>query len=164
MAGKKKKDEEGGEKKGMGAKLKPVLMIVAAVVGYKMFLAPKPATVAPAGETVSAAAEKEIEEGPVVTIPELVLNLASESGDDDPHYLRVGAALVLEKGVNAETFGEELPLASDVLVDVLSEKTPAELREPGSKAKLKEELSEKVRKAFHDEKVVRVLFTSFVMQ
>ncbi len=159
MAGKKKKDEEGGEKKSMGQKLKPVLVIVAAAAGYKFFLAPKPAPVAAPVEAVAAAAEK-VEEGPVVTIPELVLNLAGP----ETHYLRVGAALVLEKGVDAEHFAEELPLASDVLVDVLSEKTPEELKQPGSKAKLKDELSEKVREAYHDEKVVRVLFTSFVMQ
>jgi flagellar basal body-associated protein FliL len=161
MAGKKKTDEEGGEKKkSMGQKLKPVLVIVAAAAGYKFFLAPKPATVAAPAEAVAAAAEK-VEEGPVVTIPELVLNLAGP----ETHYLRVGAALVLEKGVDPKHFAEEeLPHASDVLVDVLSEKTPEELKEPGSKAKLKDELSEKVREAYHDEKVVRVLFTSFVMQ
>ena len=45
--------------------------------------------------------------------------------------------------VDTEHFGEEVPPASDVLLDVLSEK---------------------VRKAFHDEKVVRVIFTTFVMQ
>ena len=75
MAGKKKKDEEAGEKKSMGQKLKPVLVIVAAAAGYKFFLAPKPATVAAPAEAVAAAAQK-VEEGPVVTIPELVLNLA----------------------------------------------------------------------------------------
>jgi flagellar basal body-associated protein FliL len=51
-----------------------------------------------------------------------------------------------------------------VLVDVLSAKTPEQLREPDSKIELKKELSEKVRKAYHDEKVVRVIFTTFVMQ
>ena len=153
----KKKDAKDGEKKGLATKLKPVLLIAAAIGGYKFFLAPKP--VPPAAE-VSAAAHAEPEEGAIVTVPELVLNLAGPKQT----YLRVGAALVLEKGVDAEHFAEEVPLASDVLVDVLSAKTPDELREPNAKTELKKELSEKVRKAYHDEKVVRVIFTTFVMQ
>lgn len=154
----KKKAKDDGEKKGLVAKLKPVLFVVAAVGGYKFFLAPKPVP-APTAE-VGAAAHAEPEEGAIVTVPELVLNLAGPKQT----YLRVGAALVLEKGVDAEHFGEEVPLASDVLVDVLSAKTPEELKEPNAKTELKKELSEKVRKAFHDEKVVRVIFTTFVMQ
>ena len=159
MATKKKTAKDGDEKKkgGLVTKLKPVFMIVAAVAGYKFFLAPKPAP--PAAE-VSAAAETAPEEGAIVTIPELVLNLAGPKQT----YLRVGAALVLEKGVDAEILKEEVPLASDVLVDVLSAKTPEELKDPASKTELKKELSEKVRHAFHDEKVVRVIFTTFVMQ
>ncbi len=159
MAAKKKTDGEAGEKKSMAQKLKPVAVIIAAAAGYKFFLAPTPATTPAATEQVAAAAVK-VEEGPIVTIPELVLNLAG----NETHYLRVGAALVLEKGADAEHFAKEIPLASDVLVDVLSEKTPAELKEAGAKAKLKEELSEKVRAAYHGKTVVRVVFTSFVMQ
>lgn len=157
MASKKKAQKDGEEKKGLVTKLKPVFMIVAAVAGYKFFLAPKPV---PAPAEVSAAAHAEPEEGAIVTMPELVLNLAGPKQT----YLRVGAALVLEKGVDAEVLKEEVPLASDVLVDVLSSKTPEELKEPEAKTALKKELSEKVRHAFHDEKVVRVIFTTFVMQ
>lgn len=159
---KKKKADDGDEKKGMGAKLKPILMIVAAGAAYKFVLAPKPA--ATTASVIVAAAEKPVEEGPVVTVPELVLNLKKEEGDEKEHYLRVGAALVLVKGTNAETFTEEIPKASDVLVDVLSEKTVAELSEPGAKTVLKEELTEKVKEAYEGKLVVRVLFTSFVMQ
>jgi flagellar FliL protein len=107
-----------------------------------------------------AAAEVKVEEGAIVTVPELVLNLSGP----EQHYLRVGAALVLEKGVDAKAFTEEIPLASDVLVDVLSEKTPEDLNKPGVKADLKAELSEKVREAYDGKKVIRVVFTSFVMQ
>ena len=159
MASKKKTAKDGDEQKkgGLVTKLKPVFMIAAAVAGYKFFLAPKPAT--PSAE-VSASAEAAPEEGAIVTMPELVLNLAGPKQT----YLRVGAALVLEKGVDAEVLKEEVPLASDVLVDVLSAKTPEELKDPAAKTELKKELSEKVRHAFHDEKVVRVIFTTFVMQ
>jgi flagellar basal body-associated protein FliL len=160
MAGKAKakKGDEEGEKKGMAAKAKPILAIVVAIAGYKFFLAPKPA--APAATGV-AAAKVAPEEGVVVKLEnELTLNLAG----DETHYLRVGIALVLEKGVVAKTMTEELPIAADVVIDVLSAKTPEELRQADAKTQLKAELSERVREAYHDEKVVRVVFTSFVMQ
>jgi len=130
---------------------------VVAVVAYKFLLAPgAPAEPATAGGEAAAV----IEEGAVIPLPELVLNLA----DSEPRYLRVGIALILEKGVSIEGVKEEVPIASDAAVDVLSAKTFAELREPGAKQMIKEELSRKVREAFHGEKVARVIFTSFVMQ
>jgi flagellar protein FliL len=156
MAAKKgKKGEE--EKKPLGKKLMPVFVLLGAAAAYKFVLAPKPAE-KPEGR-VGAAAET-IVEGPVVTLPEQVLNLAGEEN----HYLRIGVALILEEGTDAEHMAEELPIASDVVVDVMSAKTPEELRDPEAKTTAKEELSEKVREAFHDEKVARVIFTTFVMQ
>jgi flagellar FliL protein len=158
MASKKKKGEEEA-KKPLGKKLMPVLVLLGAAGAYKFVLAPKPAEKAAAEGAVGAAAEA-IAEGPVVTLPEQVLNLAGPEN----HYLRVGVALILEEGTNAEHMEEELPIASDVVVDVLSAKTPEELRQPEAKTAVKAELSEKVREAYHDEKVARVIFTTFVMQ
>ena len=50
------------------------------------------------------------------------------------------------------------------MIDVVSTKTFAELRAPGATADLKDEISEAARAAFDDERVVRVIFTTFVMQ
>ncbi len=150
---KKKKSDDGDKKK---SKLPMIGVLVLAVVAYKFVLAPKPS----AAPVLAEGEHAVIEEGPVVPLPELVLNLANA----ETRYLRVGIALILEKGTSTEHMKEELPIASDVAVDVLSEKTYEELRAPGAKQHIKEELSEKVREAFHDEKVARVIFTSFVMQ
>lgn len=158
---KKKKDDEEAPKKGMGAKLKPVLAIVAAVAGYKFFLAPKPVTPAAAAGGVNAAAvSTTVVEGSIVEVPDMVLNLAGP----EQHYLRVSASLVLEKGIDPKVFVEQVPIAADVLVSVLSEKTPDDLAQPGAKAALKTELSEKVREAYEGKKVIRVLFRQFVTQ
>ena len=157
MAAKKKVDDD----KKKSPKVKIILALVVAAAAYKFVLAPKPKPEAPA-EGGEAAAK--IEEGAVVSLPELTLNLADTG---NVRYLRVGIALILEKGVAASGeggFEEELPIASDVAVDVLSAKTYAELAAPGAKHEIKAELSEKVREAFDDEKVARVIFTSFVMQ
>lgn len=157
MAKKKKSSGEDGEKK-KGGKLK--LIVAVAVVGalaYQFLLAPE-GTPAEAGET--AAAEDVIEEGESLPVPELTLNLA----DDQLHYLRVGVALILEKGVAKGDVEPDLAKASDVVIDVLSAKTFDELRSPEAKTQVKAELSEKVRAAYNNEKVARVIFTSFVMQ
>ena len=122
-------------------------------------MAPKPAP--KTTDTTAAAAEKVVEEGAVVPLPDLTLNLADTG---QARYLRVGIALVLEKGTTSESMKEELPIASDVAVDTLSAKTYAELNASGAKQAVKAELTEKVREAYHDEKVARVIFTSFVMQ
>jgi flagellar basal body-associated protein FliL len=151
MAKASKSDAEGRKPRRL-----PMLIAlgVVAVAGWKFVLAPAPAAESKAEEPAV------IEEGDVLPLPELVLNLA----DDEPRYLRVGIALILEAGAPTEAVKEELPIASDVAVDVLSAKTYAELHRPNAKQAVKEELSTKVREAFHDEKVARVIFTSFVMQ
>lgn len=156
MAAKKKgKDDDA---KG-GSKKKIIIAVVVAALAYKFVLAPKPKPKEEVAAGDGHAAAK-IEEGGVIAIPDLTLNLAGSQ----THYLRVGIALVLEKGASSEHMKEELPIASDVAVDVLSSKTFEELSEPGAKTELKEELSEKVREAYHGETVARVIFTSFLMQ
>lgn len=157
MAAKKKgKDEDA---KGGNKKKQIIAVVIAAALAYKFMLAPKPK----AKEDVTAGeagAAVKIEEGGVIALPDLTLNLAGST----THYLRVGIALVLEKGTSAEAMKEELPIASDVAVDTLSAKTFEELNAVGAKTEIKKELSEKVREAFEDSKVARVIFTSFVMQ
>lgn len=155
----KKKAEADGKK---SKKKQMIGLVVVAALAYKFMLAPKPK--AKEEVAVDGHAAK-IEEGAVVALPDLTLNLA----DKEARYLRVGIALILEKGAGGGGHGgggieEKLPIASDVAVDVLSAKTFAELNAPGAKQEIKEELSEKVREAFHGETVARVIFTSFVMQ
>lgn len=156
MAKKKGKDEDA---KGGGKKKQIIAVVIVAALGYKFMLAPKPKPKEEVAAGEAGAAVK-IEEGGVIPLPDLTLNLAGSS----THYLRVGIALILEKGTSSEAMKEELPIASDVAVDLLSEKTFEELNAAGAKAEIKAELSEKVREAYEDSKVARVIFTSFIMQ
>lgn len=156
MAKSKGKDDDA--KASAAKKKKIIALVVVAALAYNFVLKPKPkADEVAAGDGHGAA---KIEEGGVIPIPDLTLNLAGS----ETHYLRVGIALILEKGTDMHHIKEELPIASDVAVDVLSAKTFEQLNEPGAKAELKKELSEKVREAYHDSTVARVIFTSFVMQ
>ena len=73
-------------------------------------------------------------------------------------------ALVLEEGVSIEKIEPEAPRAVDAAIDYLSSQSFETLRAPGSKTVVREELSARIRAAFDDELVVRVLLTTFVMQ
>lgn len=157
----KKTETDDDDAAAAAAKKKKMMIggVILAGVAYKFVLAPAPAPeeVEPIDEGVA----RVIEEGEVVSVPELIINLADQ---DELRYLRVGVAVVLELGVAPADIEPKLPLINDVVVDVMSAKELDELREPGAKQDAKDELSERVREAFDDELVARVIFTSFVMQ
>ena len=146
----KKKTDDDAKKKSNRPKI--IAAVVVALLGYKFMLAPKP--------TPAKAADAPPKEGAVAPLPDLTLNLM----DAEAHYLRVGIALILEAGTTAESMKDELAKASDVAVTDLSQKTYAELHDPVKREEAKKQLSDDVRKAFDNKKVVRVIFTSFVMQ
>lgn len=160
---KKKKASEEDEDAGKGGKGKMIAAgVVGAVVVYRFVLAPgaTPAEEAD-GEPVAEQAERVVEEGLIFPMEEIVVNLADTS---ENRYLRIGLALVLEDGVAVETVEPEAARAIDATIDYLSGQTFSALREPGSKSVVREELSARIREAFDDEMVVRVLLTTFVMQ
>lgn len=159
MAKKKKKaaEEEEEGKKGKGK------IVVVALVGlaalYKFVLAPAPAEEAADG--VEEQAERVVEEGDIFPMEELVVNLTDR---DESRYLRVGLALVLEAGTSPDSMEAEAPIAIDAAIDYLSAQSFSDLMEPGSKSRIRDELSAQIREAYGDEKVVRILLTTFVMQ
>jgi len=159
MAKKKKAAEEEEEEGGGKKKMMIGGALVAAVVVYKFVLAPAPAPVEE--EAVDEMAERVLEEGEIFPLDEIVVNLTDE---DENRYLRVGIALVLEAGTSPTSMELETPVAIDAAIDYLSAQSFADLREPGSKTTVREDLSEQIRAAYDDSKVVRVLLTTFVMQ
>lgn len=147
------------------AKKKKMMIIggvVAAGLVYRFVLSGGSAEETPeALASVDEAVVEVIAEGDIIPIPEMTLNLADA---DELHFARVGIAVVLQEGEDPVVSATKMPLVQDVVVDVISAKTLTELREPGAKEALKEEISELAREAFAGETVSRVIFTSFVMQ
>ena len=157
-------DEENEEEAAAAAAAKKKKMIIGAVLAagalYKFVLSggePPPDALAAVNEPV----EVEIDEGEIIQIPEMTLNLADE---DELRFARIGLAVVLLDGEDVAVAQTKMPLVQDVVVDVIGDMTFAELRATGVKDKLRDEISEKSREAFDGETVSRVLFTSFVMQ
>ena len=153
---------ESEEEAEAAAKAKKKKMIVIGLVGagllYQFVLKGSPP---PEEDLAVAEAEVVLEEGDVAPIEELVVNLADP---DELHYLRVGVAAVLNAEATLEVVEPQLPKVSDVVIDVLSTKTFEELRQPGATTRLKDEISLAVREVFEEDEVVRVIFTTFVMQ
>jgi flagellar basal body-associated protein FliL len=156
-----KKSTDDAKKKSNKPKI--IAAVVVALVGYKFFLAPKPA---------AKAENAEKKEGAVVALPELTLNLI----DDSPtRYLRVGIAVVYWEGKGGGGGGhgggeagddKEAQIASDVAVDILSHKRYADLKTKDGKEHAKTEIVEALNHEGKEgeEPVARILFTSFVMQ
>ncbi len=170
MAKKKKPTPADGEAEDVKGGKDPKMMaagglLVAALV-YWFVLKPAPATepamtIGPDGQPIPAVTTTmPIVEGEIFEMPEMVLNL----NDDEVAYLRIAIAVVLEEGVVAKDFEAESAIAKDILVQELSQLTAVDLEDPVRRQTIKDELSTQIRAAYGNEKVVRILITSMVMQ
>lgn len=157
---KKKADDEATEEDAGAAKKKKMMMIGGGLLAlgavYNFVLKPAPE---PAPEALAMVEVVPIE-GEIIELPEMVINMQG----GDVTYVRLGVALVLEEGTLAADFEAESAIAKDVILDDLSSRTAEELQTAEGKQMVKEEISLKVREAYGDAKVVRVLFTALVMQ
>jgi flagellar basal body-associated protein FliL len=153
---KKKSDDDADEEEGGGGK-KKIMMGVGGVVAlglvYNFVLKSDP----PPPEEM-AMVEVEPVEGEILELPEMVVNLQ----DDEVTYVRIGVALILEEGTLAADFEAESAIAKDIVLDTVSSLQAEDFRD--NRQAVKDDLSTKVREAYDDEKVVRVLITSLVMQ
>jgi flagellar basal body-associated protein FliL len=146
-------DAKKGEKKKSKKKLlivMPVLVLLVAGVGYKMFLAPKPK------------APKLKVEGQVVQLEkEFIVNL------EEGHYGKVSVALVVEPAAGSG-HGADEGLAQEAVIraivtDELTGLPPEELTDRAKRALLLDQILEEIEKK-SDEHVKAVLFTDLAVQ
>ncbi len=106
------------------------------------------------------AAEPELVKGAVVAIEDtMTINLA------DAHYLKLGFALQMTEEAGEEEV--DLAEARDLAIDNYTGMELAELETEKGRLKAKEELLEKIEKAYnvdHKHLVMGIYFTSFVTQ
>lgn len=154
-------DEE--EEEGGGGKKKIIMIVgVLGIAGaaYQFVLKPSP-TPEELAAAEEEAAEEEIIEGAIVELDEMILNIGTP---EDPGFLRVGIAIVLDEMTLAADFEAESAIAKDEIIMYLTSLPREQLATSEGKARAKEELSTRIRAAYGDEKVVRILFTAFVTQ
>lgn len=150
-------DEEAAAAAAKAKKKKIIGLLVIAGLAYQFVLKGSP----PPEELAGAEVEIELEEGEIAPLEELVVNLADTG---EVHYLRLGVAAVLNAEFTLELVEPQLAKVSDVVIDVVSTKTFEELREVGATTALKAEISEAVQTVFEEDEIVRVIFTTYVMQ
>jgi flagellar FliL protein len=165
----KKKAEGDAPAEGKSGKgnLVPAIVVAVGLLGGGYFFAGKSS--APAAEAAPVEVPEAVheEEGPVVPIDPITVNLS------DGHYLKVGLALQLapaEEGDGGGHGGSEEAMAEgdtakalDQAIDVLGHHSMEELSDPAQRAAVKETLAETIREAYHGE-VTDLYFTEFVMQ
>jgi flagellar protein FliL len=118
-----------------------VLVLVLGGVGYLKFFKKKGPAPAPKA-------------GAVVALDPITINLTGG------HFLKLGLALQVTAKVKEAPDGSK---ALDLAVNELSNRSIAELSSNKTRNTIKEELKEKVVKAYDDE-VMDIYFTQFVMQ
>lgn len=146
-------DASKGEKKKKSKKLivLPVVVLLVAGVGYKMFLAPKPVEPKMKVEGTVVALEKEF-----------IVNL------EDGHYGKVSVAVVVEPDPAAAEAkpGAGLPqeaVIRAIVTDELTGLAPADLTDREKRKALLEAILADIKKQ-SDEKVKEVLFTDLAVQ
>lgn len=161
---KKKADGDGAAKGGKGKNV--VLYALAALGvlgGLKGFVLGGGKA---AAETSGVATTTTTKPGPIVTLDPITVNI---TGD---RFLKIGLGLQLW-GKQESASGEGAPdsddptkgfaRALDLTIETFGGYSYEDLSTPEGRKKAKEELVEKLRKAYHDE-VEGVYFTDFVMQ
>lgn len=136
----------------------------------------KAATKAKAGAKEAEAAAEHGEVGPIIVVPERIVNLSGEGPysilqitmalEFAPTEAMTKAAGEAKKKVKEEFLHEQteiLALIEDGVNTILSSKNGSDLNTPEGKEKLKREILEAVNK-FTAEPVVGVYFTKFFMQ
>src|SRR5262249_13947261 len=113
---------------------------------------------APATATTTTV-DPETDRGFVLQMDPMTVNLA------DGHYLKVGVALQLKKGVVVETAKDDGlgAKALDMTISALSPRTMADLGKASAREGVKQKLGYDVCEAYNGE-ALTVFFTDFVMQ
>lgn len=113
------------------------------------------------GDPVGASqVEAQPEEGEIVDVAELTVNVAGDS----VHYARVGFAVVLSADAPADVVTPELALLKDAAISEIGRFSAEELRTPEGGDALRAALTTRARELWPGGEVLRVVLTGLVVQ
>lgn len=147
------KDTSG--KQGKGRKVK---VVVGLVVLLGAGLAAR--TMLLGGEGTQAEAKPKEEEGVIVTMDPVTVNLA----DPGFHYARVGFGLVLTTSAKYKTIEERLPLFKDEAIRTVGKFESRVLKTVEGQDELRRRLSEVASELYGEEEILKVILTEIVVQ
>jgi flagellar FliL protein len=99
--------------------------------------------------------------GPTVKLSPLIINLKDESGRS---YLKTTIVLELESKNAVEEVSKKMSLLTDLVILTLGDKRLEEVKPPGSKETLKQELLAKMNQHFPSKTIKRVLFDELLYE
>jgi len=153
--GKKGKKDKGA--KGGKSNLVPALVLAAGLAAGGYFMGGSGGGAAPV-EAAPVEAEPEIQPGETVEVESMSLNLA------EGHYLRIGVAVQLVDGVDAEEFAlHEVPKVRDLIIATAGNRDMEQLSTAAGREALKAELLQGAQE-LHEEEVYDLFLTELVMQ
>jgi flagellar protein FliL len=99
--------------------------------------------------------------GPMVDIPEFVVNIISADGN---HYVKTSLTLELTNQQGKDEITQRMPQIRDAILLLIGNKTFEELQDLEGKKQLKAELMSKINGFLQAGKVKSIFFTEFVVQ
>lgn len=154
-----KKGKKAKKAKGGRSNLVPALVLAAGIAAGGWFMG-SGGSAAPAGgdPAVVEEAEPELEPGATVSMESMSLNLA------EGHYLRIGVAVQVADGVDAEEFETyEMPKVRDLVIATAGGRQMDELATAAGREALKSELLHGAQEMLPEE-VYDLYLTELVMQ
>ena len=113
------------------------------------------------GATAEPATTQKEEIGAVVKLSPLVINLKDEVGRS---YLKTTIVLEVTKKNQVEDVTKMLSLLTDLVILNLGDKPLEDLKKPGSKEVLKQELLTKMNQQFATKTIKRIYFDEFLYE
>ena len=105
--------------------------------------------------------QKTAEPGPIVKLSPLIVNLKEEGGRN---YLKTIIVMEVGKKAWVEEVQSKMPRLMDMAILTLSDKGLADLRDPESKERLKQELLMRINEHLDSKKIKQIYFDEFLYQ
>lgn len=168
MSDEVEEEEEGGGGKKKILFIVGALVVAGAVYNFVLKPAPTPEEIAMQEEAAAIEAQrleeeeaaKELIDGEIVQLDEMILNIRGET----PGFMKISVAIVLDDETLLADFEPKIAIAQDQAVQYLSARPKEQMMTPQGQQAAKDELGALIREAYGDTMVKRVLFTDLVIQ
>lgn len=97
----------------------------------------------------------------IYTMEPIVVNLLDPTGK---RYLQIGLAFELRDKKLEEEIKNNEPKIKDIVISILSSKTPEEILQPEAKGMIKNEILQKINSALGEEAVLDVYITQYIVE
>lgn len=162
MAEEAQVEVQGQEPQGKkGGKKKLLLFLAIGIVIIILAGAVVAFLTSPKGEEEKKAEKGHPKETIIYSMEPIVVNLFDPTGR---RYLQVGLALELGDKKLEEEIKNNEPKIKDVVIRVLSSKTPEDVLQPEAKDMIKNELLQKINSALGEEIVLNVYITQYIVE